>query len=256
LGVTPILVCLGVPWGGHGSYGPLALLFPYTMLLLRTHLIHSNVALILPIVFQFPVYGIILGFANAKRKLIPVACLLLVIHALGIRSNYAFYYYGHYKSLHDPNNQLLEAVRNDDLPTAKRLLDEGVDPNFHRAYGGPPSLLGLACMDGHLEMAKLLLENGADVNYREPHQGDTALFNAVGFKHEQIVELLLSKGVDVTVKDSNGYTVLERAKQRRESRETSLKRTKREPEDIAEELKPDDRIISLLESATKAQKKP
>jgi hypothetical protein len=76
------------------------------------------------------------------------------------------------------------------------------------------------------------------------------------FHREEIVQLLLSKRADVMTKDLDGFTVLERAKQWRESRETSLKRTKREPEDIAEELQPDDRIISLLEAATNDQEKP
>jgi len=251
VGLTPMLFCLGFfpGWGNHGSFGlPALILFPFTTLMLRNDLLHSNhFAWILPAMVQFPFYGIILGFANAKRKLIPAACVLLVIHLSAIGYIYASYQYALYKYLHDPNNQLLEAVRNDDVPTAKRLLDEGVDPNFHRASGGPPSLLGLACMDGHLEMAKLLLEKGADVNYREPYQGDTALFNAVVFKHEQIIELLLSKGADVTVKDHQGFTVLERAKRWHEFR---LK----QPEYTALQRKRDERIISLLESATKAKK--
>ena len=103
-------------------------------------------------------------------------------------------------------------------------------------------------------MAKLLLEKGSDINYVD-HDGDTPLFVAVVFHREEIIQLLLSKGADLTIKDRDGLTVLERAKHHREWEETFLKRTKREPDDIAEVLKPDDRIISLLESATKDQKK-
>jgi hypothetical protein len=246
--VTPICLVLGL-----GGMTPI--LFPFTEFWIRQfHSIPGPIVLLAAI--QFPAYAIILGFANMKRKLFRVALVLLVIHALGIGSNYAFYYYGYYQSLRDPNNQLLEAVRKDDVPTAKHLLDEAVDPNFHRVYGGPSSLLTLACMDGHLEMAKLLLEKGADINYADPFLGHTALFSAVLFHREQIVELLLSKGADLTVKDREGFTALERVKRSRQWQESNLKRTKREPEDIAEELKPYERIISLLEAAAKDQKKP
>jgi ankyrin repeat protein len=67
--------------------------------------------------------------------------------------------------------------------------------------------------------------------------GQTALFSAVMFSTpecEQIVELLLSRGADVTIKDDEGLTALDRARERAQ----------------------DERIISLLETAAKIQKKP
>jgi hypothetical protein len=253
LGATPILLCLGFlsTGAGHGTYFLATILFPFTMM--------SGFPITTPFIWlgiiQFPIYGVILGFANAKRKLILGACVLLAIHGSAIGSVYASSYYRIYKYKHDPNNQLEEAVRNNDVETARGLLDQGVDPNYHGQYG-PPSLLFLTCINGHREMAKLLLEKGAEINYVSPTDGETVLFVAVLFRREEIVQLLLSKGADLTVKNRDGFTVLERTKQWRESRETSLKRTKREPEVIAEELQPDDRIISLLEAATKNQKKP
>src|SRR5262249_29146913 len=102
LGLTPILFCLGVgpalmALGSHsGHHDPLAILlpilFPYatliTMLIVSNGLVHSDFTFVvafyvLPLV-QFPVYGIFLGFANAKRMLIPAGCILLVIHLLAI----------------------------------------------------------------------------------------------------------------------------------------------------------------------------
>jgi hypothetical protein len=248
LGVTPFALCvdIGFAGAGHGTNMPSWILFPFATLIFSDGLAHSNFVLLLRLIVQFPIYGIILGFANVKRKLILAACVLLSIHLSATGWIFGSHYYRIYQFEHDPNNQLEKAVRNNDVETARSLLDQGVDPNYHPRYG-PPSLLGLACSNGHLEMAKLLLEKGADINYADPYLGDTALFSAVISNQEDIVKLLLSKGADVTVKDRERFTVLERAKQWHEFR---LK----QPEYTALQRKRDERIISLLESARKVKK--
>lgn len=249
LAVTPVLLCLGVaPTGaGHGSYLPATILFPFTML--STSVFHSiTFPFIVLAIVQFPAYGIFLGFANTKRLLIPVASALLAIHALAIGSNYAVVYY----ALHSPSFRLEQAVRQGDVGTVKSLLEKGADPNgrLHSGY----SLLMLACSEGRLEIVRLLIEKGADVNYEQRqlrHSLPTALFVAVLEDREQIVELLLSNGADVTIKDSEGYTALERAKHWRDFRVNDKQRKY-----TAEDRARDERIISLLESAAKDQKKP
>jgi hypothetical protein len=98
LGLTPILFCFGVGTaleglGSHSArHDPLAILFPilfpYTTLIFHNGLVNSNLIFVVAVfalpLIQFPVYGIILGFANAKRMLIPAGCILLVIHLLAI----------------------------------------------------------------------------------------------------------------------------------------------------------------------------
>jgi hypothetical protein len=247
LAATPALLCLGVaPTGaGHGSYFPATILFPYTML--STSLFHSiTIPFMLLAIVQFPAYGIILGFANTKCMLIPAAFTLLVIHALAIGSNYAVFYY----ALHSPSHRLEEAVRKGDVHVVKTMLEESADPNTH-LYSGA-SLLMLACSEGRLEIARLLLDNGADVNYKmKTRYCPTALFDSVLHSREEIVQLLLSKEADVTIKDSEGYTALDRAKHWRDFRVNDKQRVY-----TVEERARDERIISLLESATKDRQKP
>ena len=58
---------------------------------------------------------------------------------------------------------------------------------------------------GHKEIIDLLISKGADVS------GMTALHYAASGGHEEIVELLLAKGADVDAKDNNGKTPLDMA---------------------------------------------
>jgi len=254
LGVTPFALCVGIGFAGagHGTIFPMWILFPLWWLIFSDGLAHSNFVLFPPLIVQFPIYGIILGFANVKRKLILAACVLLWIHLSATGWLFGSYYYGIYKFKHDPNNQLEEAVRNNDVETARGLLDQGADPNTHLHSGY--SLLMLSCNKGHLEIARLLIENSADINYEQrqlPHTQPTALFVSVLTNREQIVELLLSKGADVRIKDSGGCTALEFAKHWRDFRLND-----KQSEYTAEERARDERIISLLEAAAKDQKKP
>jgi hypothetical protein len=91
LGVGPAVAGLG-SHTGHNAFGPLAILspilFPYTTLIFSNGLVNSDltfiVAFFLVPIVQFPIYGILLGFANAKRILIPGVCVLFVIHLLAI----------------------------------------------------------------------------------------------------------------------------------------------------------------------------
>ena len=89
-----------------------------------------------------------------------------------------------------------------------------------------------AVMLGEVEMVKEMLEQGENVNGRfidfefegkkDPHshptiaETDTPLLVAVkSIAHTKVIQLLLERGADVTVKDENGKTALEIAKERK-----------------------------------------
>lgn len=93
-------------------------------------------------------------------------------------------------------DQLLAATRKGDLPTVKRLLDEGANVNARTRYDSTP--LFFACDRGHIEIVRLLIERGANLNVKDNFYNATALGWAMSKKHEGIVELLVEKGVDVT----------------------------------------------------------
>ncbi|CAH9077053.1 unnamed protein product [Cuscuta europaea] len=65
-----------------------------------------------------------------------------------------------------------EAIKNGDTASAKRLLNQGVDANYHDKQGS--SLLHLAAVFNQTEIAFALMESGASLHYKNP-QGETPL---------------------------------------------------------------------------------
>jgi hypothetical protein len=81
--VTPLALLLGIAsaGAGHGDYIWAKILFPYTML--STFLFQSITApFILLAILQFPLYGLILAFANERKRLGSLAIVLAMAHIL------------------------------------------------------------------------------------------------------------------------------------------------------------------------------
>lgn len=100
--------------------------------------------------------------------------------------------------------ELKDAVLRGQLPTARVLLDRGLDAN-------DGLLLHDAALKGHAEMARLLLERGAKVGSVNAN-GSTALHDAALAGNAAVVGVLLSNGADVNVRETaSGATPLHHA---------------------------------------------
>jgi len=83
--VTPIALLLGVgsAGAGHGDYRLAMILFPYT--LLSTSVFDSiTPPFIILAIIQFPIYGVALGYANEKRRLLSMSIVLCVVHGIAV----------------------------------------------------------------------------------------------------------------------------------------------------------------------------
>lgn len=83
--VTPIALLLGLASAGvgHGDYRLAMMLFPYT--LLSTAAFDSiTPPFILLAIVQFPLYGVLLGYANEQGRLLAMLLLLCVMHGLAL----------------------------------------------------------------------------------------------------------------------------------------------------------------------------
>jgi uncharacterized protein len=94
--------------------------------------------------------------------------------------------------------------------TVKLLLLNGADPNFRAKNGKTPlmkaAILGLQDarpMEHKLQIMMHLLDSGAEIDAQTP-EGKTALMYAVGNSRLEVVELLVSSGASLLIRDHQG----------------------------------------------------
>lgn len=80
-GLAALVVATGAAGGGHGSYLPAKLLFPFTMLLALPRGPISPFGMVLA-VLQFPVYGGILAAAFAAGRQRYAVAIVVGLHVL------------------------------------------------------------------------------------------------------------------------------------------------------------------------------
>ncbi|MBC7527396.1 MAG: ankyrin repeat domain-containing protein [Chthonomonadaceae bacterium] len=143
------------------------------------------------------------------------------------------------------NQQLIIAIKRNDLGTVRALLNKGANPNTHqeclwtkiprnklsteirswkrRTGDHPPSALMIALgiwarddpqydkSNGFYAsnaLIKALIKAGANVNEADIEQGDTPLMFAVRRKDTFVAEMLLSSGAHLNAQDKKGLTAL------------------------------------------------
>ena len=89
---------------------------------------------------------------------------------------------------------LVVAIRNNDAPMIKKLLEMGADVNM--SYGGGSTPMSTAIWTGNTAAIELLLEHGVDVN-KPGVFGRTPLIEAAGVRKPAVLMALLRVGADV-----------------------------------------------------------
>lgn len=99
---------------------------------------------------------------------------------------------------------LMKAALNGHLEVAERLLQAGAAVDA-QDKGGYTAMM-LAASNNHAQVLDLLLGRGAAVDHQEATKGWTALIWAAKLGHATAVESLLRQGADATLKDFDGKT--------------------------------------------------
>lgn len=97
-------------------------------------------------------------------------------------------------------------VAKGDFEGARKAIEQGADLEA-KDPGTGASVLHYAVMRGNPEILQLLLSKGVDVNSRTKN-GTTPLHTAVLYNRYEVAETLLNKGADVDAKSSSGATPL------------------------------------------------
>jgi Ankyrin repeats (3 copies) len=112
-----------------------------------------------------------------------------------------------------PQTPLIGTLLHNDAAEAKRLLEQGADPNEGRFIGMAPIILAIARQD--LELVRLMAAKGADLTVRD-RSGSTLLmwaaFSETG--DAAVVEELLRRGADLSATNQAGETALDWALRR------------------------------------------
>ena len=110
------------------------------------------------------------------------------------------------------DDEVIMAVNAGEIRQLKTLLSRGADPNA--VNGNADSALGIAVLHGELGMIHLLVRYGADLDQRNAC-GVTVLHLAVSSSLQgigpKICNYLLDHGADVNASNSYGWTPLMRA---------------------------------------------
>ena len=94
---------------------------------------------------------------------------------------------------------------------AKRLIESGVDVECRDEYEWTP--LMMAASKDDIEMIELLLDKGANIDHKANVDGWTALHQAANYLKNRAVKLLIKRGADTHIKNNDGKTALDVAKQ-------------------------------------------
>jgi len=107
----------------------------------------------------------------------------------------------------DLNERMLKAAMEGNTTAVVEFLAKGADVNAKGTYSGWTPLI-LASKKGEIELVNYLLSYGADVNVESGVRGRTAIMEAARNRKIGAVKALLTADPDLDAVDWEGYTVL------------------------------------------------
>ena len=113
----------------------------------------------------------------------------------------------------DPNDgaDAVLAIHNATREVAKLLLDSGADIDKIGYEQGTALMFEVG--QRNIDTTRLFIERGADLNIQRKMDGNSALHFAVIKQYPEIVDLLLIGGADPSLKNNDGRTPLDIARE-------------------------------------------
>ena len=112
---------------------------------------------------------------------------------------------------------LYVAVYRNDEALIKKLLQLGADPNLADSDGALPLSEAVLGANINIEIVKMLLDNSANPNAQEKNKATPLIYiasnsSATSITRRKVIEMMLEKGADKSIKDEKGNTALAWAK--------------------------------------------
>ncbi|XP_061671634.1 SH3 and multiple ankyrin repeat domains protein 2b isoform X3 [Syngnathoides biaculeatus] len=103
--------------------------------------------------------------------------------------------------------KFMDLILHNQVDKVSKMLERGLDPNYHDSDTGESPLTFAAQLDNVVEMIKVLKNGGAHLDFRAK-DGMTALHKAARSKSQVTLTTLLELGASPDYKDSRGLTPL------------------------------------------------
>ena len=154
------------------------------------------------------------------------AIFRLVVGGLFPRESLELYLDSELESLSSLGSTLLHyAILGGNEETVRYLLSRGALVNAHNMFR--ETALHWACKEGNLDIVRLLLQHGAFPNVLDTER-NTPLHWAAEYDHKKIIQLLLENNCESSrhIKNEDGLTPLQVAKQNRSKQASAILRSK------------------------------
>lgn len=110
---------------------------------------------------------------------------------------------------YDRNSLLQSAAWNGKAWLVKMLVDKGFDVNYKNERGENALFCSINAFHENIETIQLLLENGANKSdLYKLHNGKLILNNLIIGNRTDVLNFLVSLGVDINTEDENGNTII------------------------------------------------
>ncbi|XP_029932113.1 SH3 and multiple ankyrin repeat domains protein 2 isoform X1 [Myripristis murdjan] len=103
--------------------------------------------------------------------------------------------------------KFMDLIQHHQVDKVSKLLERGLDPNYHDTETGETPLTFAAHLDNAVELIKVLKNGGAHLDFRAK-DGMTAIHKAARSKNQVTLTTLLELGASPDYKDSRGLTPL------------------------------------------------
>uniref|UniRef100_A0A3Q2PSE4 SH3 and multiple ankyrin repeat domains 2 n=1 Tax=Fundulus heteroclitus TaxID=8078 RepID=A0A3Q2PSE4_FUNHE len=103
--------------------------------------------------------------------------------------------------------KFMDFIQHNQVDRVGKMLERGLDPNYHDGDTGESPLTFAAQLDNAAEMLKVLKDGGAHLDFRAK-DGMTSLHKAARSKNQVMLMTLLELGASPDYKDSRGLTPL------------------------------------------------